>query len=155
MRGIRIMISALRAVRAGRAGIGRPHRRARAEGGRADAPQSMGTRWAKIIESLPGRSDNAVKNRWYSLMRKQIRHIVRSPTPSPHAVQTPQPRHADVRAPRRSGESVAVQECRDGREGPVACAGRGRSPHSMGKNTQLKVARPSLLLMPSPLEISN
>eukprot|EP00301_Raphidiophrys_heterophryoidea_P020159 c4928_g1_i1.p1 GENE.c4928_g1_i1~~c4928_g1_i1.p1 ORF type:complete len:332 (-),score=63.20 c4928_g1_i1:233-1228(-) len=33
--------------------------------------QEMGTKWAKIAKSLPGRTDNAIKNRYYSSLLKK------------------------------------------------------------------------------------
>ena len=35
----------------------------------------MGNKWASIARSLPGRTDNCVKNRLYSLLRKGLRII--------------------------------------------------------------------------------
>jgi len=53
--------------------------------------QRYGTKWSKIVKMLPGRTDNAIKNRWNSTMRKNLRRQLKEAGSEPHALTKPPP----------------------------------------------------------------
>lgn len=51
--------------------------------------REKGTKWSSIVKLLPGRSDNAIKNRYYSAVRKALRQVALPPPPCTRPEDTP------------------------------------------------------------------
>ena len=114
-----------------------------------DAVNLYGTRWSVIVKCFPGRTDNAIKNRWNSMLRKEDRQRKRKeeaaaagadgadgePKPRRRRLVPPAeavPAYGLLALPRQGGGGVGAAAAGGARRGRAADGAPRRPPQARG-----------------------
>ena len=91
-----------------------------------EAVEQDGTAWAKLVQYFPGRTDNGIKNRWNTLIRKRLRRELRHSEAQQHAAANA----AGLELSRQAGDSSDAAADATGVEGSAADGALAPAPPS-------------------------
>jgi len=102
----------------------------------------FGNKWSKIAENIPGRTENSIKNCFYSLIRKNLRKYNRKRTESEKIKGSIK---SLLKRPKFRDILLDTQE---------ALGGSGDDYAEKGGKEAVEIIRPQVISLPSPISLS-